>query len=167
MTIQPIGAASVALYITPADLREHGLAPAQLTLERALELTQAAFHEAGMSLDGAIEIEAYPDACGVLVFAHVQAAPRLWLSFADCEDLIAAAQALPAPCPEAALIWYDDRWWLSLPACQEQLAGFLSEFGRAEQDRPHLDARLSEHGTPVFSANALSSLLDYFPLPSP
>ena len=35
MTIQPISDASVALYITPADLKEHGLTPAALTLERA------------------------------------------------------------------------------------------------------------------------------------
>ena len=82
MTIQPIGAASAALYITPADLKEHGLTPAQLTLERALELTQSAFSEAGIALDGAIEIEAYPDACGVLVFARVRPPERLWLSFA-------------------------------------------------------------------------------------
>ena len=40
MTIQPIGSASVALYITPADLKEHGLTPAGLTLERALAITQ-------------------------------------------------------------------------------------------------------------------------------
>ena len=73
MTIQPIGNASVALYITPADLKEHGLTPAGLTLERALELTRDAFHEAGITLDGSIEIEAYPNACGVLVFARVQA----------------------------------------------------------------------------------------------
>ena len=33
MTIQPISDASVALYITPADLKEHGLTPAALTLE--------------------------------------------------------------------------------------------------------------------------------------
>ena len=72
MTIQPIGNASVALYITPADLKEHGLTPAGLTLERALELTRDAFHEAGITLDGSIEIEAYPNACGVLVFARVQ-----------------------------------------------------------------------------------------------
>ncbi len=69
MTIQPIGSASVALYITPADLKEHGLTPAGLTLERALAITQTAFHEAGITLEGSIEIEAYPDACGVLVFA--------------------------------------------------------------------------------------------------
>ena len=73
MTIQPIGSASVALYITPADLKEHGLTPAGLTLERALAITQTAFHEAGITLEGSIEIEAYPDACGVLVFAHVRA----------------------------------------------------------------------------------------------
>ena len=66
MTIQPIGNASVALYITPADLKEHGLTPAGLTLERALELTRDAFHEAGITLDGSIEIEAYPNACAGL-----------------------------------------------------------------------------------------------------
>lgn len=60
MTIQPIGSASVALYITPADLKEHGLTPAGLTLERALAITQTAFHEAGITLEGSIEIEAYP-----------------------------------------------------------------------------------------------------------
>ena len=80
MTIQPIGSASVALYITPADLKEHGLTPAGLTLERALAITQTAFHEAGITLEGSIEIEAYPDACGVLVFAHVRAPERAWFS---------------------------------------------------------------------------------------
>ena len=50
MTIQPIGSASVALYITPADLKEHGLTPAGLTLEQALELTRSAFRQAGMDL---------------------------------------------------------------------------------------------------------------------
>ena len=58
MTIQPIGSASVALYITPADLKEHGLTPAGLTLERALAITQTAFHEAGITLEGSIEIDA-------------------------------------------------------------------------------------------------------------
>lgn len=163
MTIQPIGAASVALYITPADLKEHGLTPAQLTLEQALALTQTAFGEAGIALDGAIEIEAYPDACGVLVFARIRAPERVWLSFEDCEDLILAARALPEPCPEAALTWCDGKWWLSLPAKEKHLAGFLSEFGHTERDCPHLDARLAEHGKPVLPHDALSALLRHFP----
>ena len=92
MTIQSIGSASVALYITPADLKEHGLTPAELTLERALELTRTAFREAGMDLEGSIEIEAYPESCGVLVFAHVRKAERVWFSFERLEDLAAAAR---------------------------------------------------------------------------
>ena len=56
MTIQPIGSASVALYITPADLAERGLTPEDLTLEEALELTRTAFRQAGIRLEGSIEI---------------------------------------------------------------------------------------------------------------
>ena len=152
MTIQPIGSASVALYITPADLKEHGLTPAGLTLERALAITQTAFHEAGITLEGSIEIEAYPDACGVLVFAHVRAPER------------AAARDLPAPRPDAALLWWEDRWWLSLGAGEEQAIARLSEFGRCETARPHLEARLAEHGRPVWDQDALTALLSYFPV---
>lgn len=162
MTIQPIGSASVALYITPADLREHGLTPAGLTLERALELTQTAFDEAGITLDGSIEIEAYPDACGVLVFARVKPPERLWFSFDGLDPLLAAAQSLPTPQPDAALIWWEDRWWLSLPGDAEQSANYLSEFGQAETARPHLAASLEEHGSAVLPRNALSDLRRYF-----
>ena len=110
MTIQPIGNASVALYITPADLKEHGLTPAGLTLERALELTRDAFHEAGITLDGSIEIEAYPNACGVLVFARVQAPEHLWFSFDSLDPLLSAARALPVPRPDAQLLWWEGRY---------------------------------------------------------
>ena len=133
MTIQPIGSASVALYITPADLKEHGLTPAGLTLERALAITQTAFHEAGITLEGSIEIEA-------------------------------AARDLPAPRPDAALLWWEDRWWLSLGAGEEQAIARLSEFGRCETARPHLEARLAEHGRPVWDQDALTALLSYFPV---
>ena len=61
MTIEPIGNASVALYLTPADLNRRGLSPGSLTLAQALELTREACTEAGITLDGAVEIEAYPE----------------------------------------------------------------------------------------------------------
>ena len=93
MTIQTIGSASVALYLTPADLRERGLTPSGLTLERALEITRTAFQEAGILLDGSIEIEAYPDTCGVLVFAHVRPPERVWYSFETLDTLLDAAHA--------------------------------------------------------------------------
>ena len=115
MTIQPIGSASVALYITPADLKEHGLTPA-------------------------------------------------WFSFDELEPVVAAARDLPAPRPDAALLWWEDRWWLSLGAGEEQAIARLSEFGRCETARPHLEARLAEHGRPVWDQDALTALLSYFPV---
>ena len=135
MTIQPIGAASVALYLTPADLKEHGLTPEGLTRELALTLTRDAFLRAGLPAEGPLEIEAYPDACGVLVFARRSEPPRIWLAFPDLEGLLAAARALWAVCPEeAALFFWEGRYWLSLPAGEEQTACRLSEFGaEAEQ----------------------------------
>ena len=61
----------------------------------ALELTRDAFREAGIDLEGSIEIEAYPESCGVLVFAHVHRPERVWFSFGRLEDLAAAARSLP------------------------------------------------------------------------
>ena len=164
MTIQSIGTASVALYISQTDLKAHGLTPAGLTLERALEFTHAAFREAGITLDGSIEIEAYPEACGVLVFAHVKVPQRVWFSFSGLEPLLDAVQTLPAPRPDAALLWWDGRYWLSLPGDAQQAANHLSEFGRCEEDRPHLTACLTEHGTRVLEENALAGILTYFPV---
>ncbi|MFQ9916741.1 MAG: hypothetical protein ACLRWQ_10460 [Flavonifractor plautii] len=58
-----------------ADLKEHGLTPAGLTLERALDALHRPPSTRRASLwSGPIEIEAYPDACGVLVFARVRRA---------------------------------------------------------------------------------------------
>ena len=164
MTIQPIGSASVALYITPADLKEHGLTPAELTLEQALELTRSAFRQEGIDLEGAIEIEAYLESCGVLVFAHVRRQSRCWISFDKLEDLAAGARALPQPRPDAALLWWKERWWLSLPAGAEQAAARLSEFGRSEADRPHLEASLAEYGRMILTSDALAGVLTYFPV---
>lgn len=164
MTIQSIGSASVALYITPADLKQYGLTPAELTLERALELTRSAFREAGITLEGGIEIEAYPESCGVLVFAHVRTPARSWFSFARLEDLAAAARCMPKSCPEAELFWWEERWWLSLPGDRREAAAFLSEFGRCEDGRPHLDACLAEHGRQVLPHSALEGILTYFPV---
>ena len=164
MTIQPIGSASVALYITPTDLKERGLTPAGLTLERALELTRDAFAQAGITLDGAIEIEAYPDESGVLVFARVSAPERLWFSFDELESLLAAARSLPVPRPDAALLWWEGRYWLSLPAEAEQAANRLSDFGRAEMPLPHQQARLAEYGRMILDCNALGVLLCFFPV---
>ena len=139
MTIQPIGAGSAVLYITAADLKERGLTPAQLTLE------------------------AYPEACGVLVFARVAPPSRQWFSFSAFEDLLSAVRALPVPCRDSALAWLDGRFWLSLPGNERSMAACLSEFGRKEDALGHPDARLAEHGRSILEQDAPAVLLRHFP----
>lgn len=163
MTIQPIGAASVAVYLTPADLREHGLTPEAITKDAALALTRAAFAQAGIAVEGAVEIDAYPETCGVLVFARFQPPRRIWFTFADLEAVLSAARGLADACPDAELSWCDGRYWLSIPAEHTAAACHLSEFGAAVDGTAFLDARLSEHGRTLISGGALSLLLRYFP----
>ena len=164
MTIQPISSASMAVYITQTDLEAWGLTPAELTLERALELTQAAFRQEGIPLEGTLEIEAYPEDCGVLVFAYVSVRKRLWFSFSELEHLLAAARSLPQPRPDAALLWWQGSWWLSLAPEERGAAACMSEFGSSQSARPHLEATLAEHGRTVLDHDALAILLEYFPV---
>lgn len=162
MTIQPIGPESVALYLTPADLREHGLTPEELTRDLALVLTRRAFQQSGLPAEGPMEIEAYPDPCGVLVFARLREPAPRWFSFEGLEPLLAAAGSLPVDGPDAALAFYDGCYWLSIPAGDVQAACRLSEFGAPAAD-PFLDAKIAERGAVLIPGAALSVLLHWFP----
>ena len=68
------------------------------------------------------------------------------------------------PLPDASLLWWEERWWLSLPRKAEGAAARLSEFGRSESASPHLEARLAEHGRTIWDRDALSALLAYYPV---
>lgn len=162
MTIEPIGRASVALYLTPADLSRHGYSPATLTLDQALALTREACREAGIALDGAVEIEAYPEYCGVLVFAHVRPAGPLWFTFDGLEPLLRAALALRGSPVDAALWWWEGKYWLSLPPEAEGVAAVCREFGTPRQVEPLLAARLEEAGRAIFPHHALWALCRHF-----
>ena len=163
MTVQPIGNSNVALYITSSDLEEHGLSPRNLTLEHAREFAHSAFLEAGISPDGSIEIEAYPEACGVLVFAHIQQPGCLWYTFTEFESLLCAAHAIGAEGPDASLFHWSERYWLSLPPGEEQVGRYLLEFGAEQQAWPYLEGILAEYGASIFPSDALRGLCLRFP----
>lgn len=75
MTIQPTGAGGAALFCTPDDLSAHGFTPATLTLEQAMLLLREACRPSGLSLPAVTELEIFPDARGVLIFAHLKPLP--------------------------------------------------------------------------------------------
>lgn len=162
MTIQPISAATVVLYLTPTDLRERGMSSDELTAAHALDLIQEAFRQAGLSPGGSLEIETYPEQCGVLVFVHISPAQQTVWRFEDCESLLAAAAALGKGGPDGALYYWREHFWLVLPDQETGGCARLSEFGDQETGDPYIFARLEEYGVPLLPANALAALQRHF-----
>ena len=158
MTIEPIGAASIAVYLTPADLSRYGITPAALTLEQALTLTREACRRAGIPLEGVVEIEAYPECCGVLVFAHIRPAGEHWFRFDSLETLVGAALELHATPVDAALWWWEGQYWLALPPLAEGAAAVCGEFGAARQLEREERRRLAREGQALFPHHALACL---------
>ncbi len=162
MTIHPIGTAGVAVYLTPDDLSEYGFTPASLTLKQALLLTRRACRQVGIDLTGPVEIEAYPECCGVLVFAHVRSEGGPWFVFDDIEPVIQAAIALPYIDLDAALWWWQDKYYLSLPQGEEGAEAVCAEFGAGVPFDPLLPGRLEEDGQVIFPHHALRELCRHF-----
>lgn len=162
MTIQPISAASAALYLTPADLRQRGICAGELTKEHTLELTREALSQAGLSLDGTLEIETYPDRCGLLVFVRVRPAQQTVWRFEDCECLLSAACALAAEETDGALYGWEDCFWLVLPDREGGVSARLAEFGTQETADPYILARLEEYATPLLPSRAGAVLRKHF-----
>lgn len=162
MTIQQINPASIAVYLTPGDLEARGYSAGALTLEQAFQLTRSACAELGYNTNGILEIEAFPDACGVLVFAKLHAHPQVHFSFAKFETVLSAVCALPRPLPDAALTYLDGTYYLSLAAQNKSCLHALSEYSTPIKDNPYFSAHLKEHGTPIFAQDALEQLICLF-----
>ncbi len=158
MTVQPISAAALAVYISPADLELRGLCCADLTGELTLALTREALRQAGIPQPDCLELEFWPERCGVLVFVHLPPPPaRTVWAFPDGGCLLDAAAALHTALPENTLYWWADRFWLVLEGDHPALSEFCDQ---AEND-PCLPVRLREYGIALIHSNALAHLHTY------
>lgn len=162
MTIQPISAASAALYFTSADLQEHGVHPDELTDEEILQLTQQALKQGDLSLDAPLEIETYPNKCGLLIFVRTTKPLEMVWSFRDFETLLTAAHTLAAGDPLGSLYQWDDRYWLVLTRSDLQVNAHLSEFCSPASRDPYIHARLTEYGTLLLTGRVFSTLRAHF-----
>lgn len=158
MTIQPISAASAALYLTPADLRKRGIRAEELTAEYTLDLTREAFQQAGLPLGEPVELELYPDRCGVLIFVHTSPPRGAVWRFEDSEALLFAAANVDLSQSGGALYWWQERYWLALPDPGERERALLSEFGQRVRGDGYIRERLEEYGTRLLSGGALERL---------
>ena len=160
MTIEPIGGEAAAVYITPAELKQWGLTPESVTAEAAARLAREALAQAGMETEGTIEIEAYHDPLGVLLFARVRTEGERWFSFDGLEELLQGIQSLPHPRPEGALALWEGRYWLRTE--EQQGVCRLSEFGQRETPPPFFGIRLEEQACFLIPAGAFEVLERHF-----
>lgn len=158
MTIQPISEASVVLYLTPDDLQRQGLCAAELTAEQTLELTQAAFARSGLAPERILELEAYPEECGMLIFVYIAPDRQSIWRFSDSEALLGGVAALKAE-TDGALYWWEDSYLLVLP----DPAVCLAEFGTREDDE-YIHEHLLEYATPLLERDAPAVLKKHFAL---
>lgn len=98
--------------------------------------------------EGPPEIEAYPDAAGCWSLPSERAAPDL-AHLSRPGGRLAAARALWAAClEEAALFFWEGRYWLSLPAGEEQTApAACPQFG-AQADAGPFPGRPADRARP-------------------
>jgi hypothetical protein len=76
MTVQSINPHSAVLYLSREELRAQGISSHQLSARHALSLARRAFHQAGLSPRGTMELETFPEPHGVLIFARLPAPAR-------------------------------------------------------------------------------------------
>ena len=74
MTIQPISEAWTTLFFTAQELSHRGLTPETLTRQQAIDLVRTARRADGRLPEAVTELEVYPEAMGVLIFAHLRPA---------------------------------------------------------------------------------------------
>ncbi len=132
--MQPVGEHAALLYATLEDLRERGTTPEALDLEQALELVREGADLAGLELEAPLELEAYPDRGGVLLFVRSLAPRRVWHPFLELEALLDAARDLGPLCAAAEVVWFGGLCCLTLPAEARQARRRLSGFASPPED---------------------------------
>ena len=132
MTIQAISSSALALYLTPCDLQARGLDPGNLDLPQAMALAREACQSAGLPLPEPLEIEAFPDKAGILVFAQLRPAPPLVFSFPGLPELLDGLALLPEAPKSAQVTYWQNQYYLTLRTGGQELPPAWHEFGTEE-----------------------------------
>lgn len=156
MTFQRIGARRIALFLSRREAAERGFPDSGPDAATSGLLARDVLRQAEIPLDGPLEVETFPDAAGILLFAHVRPPERPVFVFPDLEALIRAAHALPRLPEKDVLTYANGRYFLALPPEETAAAYCLSEFAE-----PAADGEEGEEAS-ILSSGALSAVKKYF-----
>lgn len=165
MKVQTINESSIAVFLDVNELNSRGIQPENLNSSATISLAKQAFSDLGVTVDGMIDVDAYINGQGVMVFASLRG-PGCDVfeiyRFNDLEDLIGGAHALAEQAP-ATLLYFDSAYYLAFHNCRQKInLDALSEYGRTEE-RPELRyLYLSERGQVLCHGDALQVVCEHF-----
>ena len=160
MTMQPVGGRGALLTMTREELWARGTDQEALNMEEALALVREGAALAGLTLEHPLELEAYPQRDGLLLFVRSLAPRRVWHPFLELEALLDAARDLGPLCAAAEVVWFGGLCCLTLPAEARQARRRLSGFASPPEDAAAWEALALGDGSVRLSGRALALLLD-------
>lgn len=162
MTILPLSESSIAIFLDPSELEYTGVGTQSFDADAASPLVHSALAEAGIALDGNLEIEAFSNAEGILMFARVIPQKPTFCVFECIDELIMAATAIHDAPSDSSLTYLEGKYWLTLFGSARMLEAQLSEFSEKQALNGDFIRHLSEHGQILIPHRALNKLNEYF-----
>lgn len=163
MTVQTINKSSIAVFLNLDELSSQGLCIDEINANKTMLLAKQAFRDIGLQIEGELEVEAYINTHGVMVFASVRDkitdvyALCRFASFEDMLSCIFVVSKISTPRMTLALL--KNTYYLALheEPC-EAINGALDEFGELLNNPEIRFLHLSEHGEILCFGNAVRKL---------
>ena len=152
MKIQMIGANSMLIYASAAELDQRNMDAGSLDLRDVLLLTREACCKGGIPVSDMMEIEAYSDEDSAMVFLQLRELQRQWIVFPDLTTLLDGLAALQEPTCDAMGFW-NGKYFL---CAEKDAAALLSEFGQTPSRRVQYAAQ--ENGALILEKEGLDRL---------
>ena len=147
-----IGANSMLIYASAAELDKRNMDAGSLDLQDVLLLTREACCKGGIPIADMVEIEAYSDGDSAMVFLRLRKLQWQWIVFPDLPTLLDGLAALPEPGCDKMGYW-NGQYFL---AAEAGAAALLSEFGQTPSRRVQYAAE--EDGALILEKTGLDQL---------
>ena len=169
MEIHAIYNNGIALYTNLEELRTKGISANFINSRETVEMIKEGFNQIGISIPGAVEVEAYINGKTVLIFAYLcsltETAACIFL-FENFENLISAVHSINQM-PSASLFKWQDKYYLVIHSpCEGCKLSPLSEYGHSLSPGEITLPFLKEHGHDIAKGDAINILRRAFrPIP--
>ncbi len=154
MEIQMIKDGVLAAFVSHDELTERGLSDGRFNSESAHDIAREALFESGERNIGEIEVDAYINGCGLMLFAAVRKEGKSAVKFSSLEALLSYVACLPRD-TESRLVLLDGEYCLISP-CLSQKAREYGEVCRCTED--------IMCAAPLIKKQAVAQLYNYFHL---